>query len=1373
MLLLSINKLRRWTVAIMSTILLLPNVVHAQLTTNTGDLLPNKRVNTIQEDKRGFIWMGTGRGLCRFNGVNYRNYFYEPNNVHSLPSDFINYLFLDRQHRLWVCTGRGLCRYEESTDNFVRYPMNNGAEPQTLLGLVELKDGNLFAYGADGIMRVNDETKLLEPTELAHGRVVSVMVADAKDNLFIGYNDWSRITLVSSKLQIIDSFSLGQNTDVKCMMLIGGKLLLAGTERGITAVDFSKGKLLQVSSSTAYPEVTLPVNDMTTVGSHLLICTETNGILDFDWDTHAFCNYEYTQFLNNPALHVSCSYADSHHNIWLGTFNQGYFVAPKTGITPDYVFNDYIRNKFVTRICPDAADNLWIGMRYDGLCHYNVRTHAIRHYTTSNLPELKSVGSNFVESMMIDSHQQLWIGIGKQLVRMSVAANGQLGRSAIFRPNTAIVTIAEASDGTIWTGSSSDGIVLFSPSGEMRKLSIPHRKWLNVTCILPLHSGQMLYSSYGEGLFVVQPKTLAISSFVSDSTFLAQTSYAICLYETTDNKVWIGTYGYGVTCYDMRTHEYQVFNMKDGLPSNDVLAITADKEGQLWVSTSFGIARYDASSKKFSTIYKLDGPDGRQFHEKCVGRQRSGEILFGGNHGITYFNPKQVSDPSADLHIVLENLFVHNVNQTGNEGVLSKPLDDTDYIDLQYNQNAFSLDFVAIDYAMASRINYACRLDGIDNDWVSLGALGRLTYTNLPAGTYQLAIRSRIGNGEWSKNVRRLTIHVQTSPWLSWPAFLGYALLIGAFLFMLFQAYQRNYTSQRRMKLMQQQREHERELNDTKMRFFSNISHELRTPLSMIYGPIKMLDRQVTSAENRYLTRIVKNNVERLLCLIDQLLDLGKMETDALKLQVQEEHVRQIIQLLVDNYSFYAQEKGISLSFQLPTDDVVAAIDADKLNKVTGNLLSNALKYTPSGGHVSVEAVLETEMADSRFNKVNKGRAYLVVSVTDDGVGVPADKLPHLFERYRRFEGKNGHIDIAGTGIGLNYTKRLVELHHGEIVAIPQPKGMQFAFALPADLESYLSAEIVTHDADNVIKLESVTADSKESAAFNGQDKCSQIPVTCKHVLVVEDNAELAQFIRRLLSPVYAVSIAANGVEGLEQTRQLMPDLIISDVIMPKMDGFEMCGRIKQDVSLCHIPVVLLTARTQPQDQMAGYTQGADAYLSKPFAPDVLMLFVENMFNNMRLRSQYVASHYVPYASPVNDEEDTDSGEQMNLNGFDNIKLSPMDRKFMVELTNYIEKHILDNMLNVNQIANDLCVGRTVFYQKVKALTDQTPNDFIQNYRFRKAKQLLDTRAHSVKEIAYLVGFSSPSHFSSRFKRLYGISPRDYLLALNKKDSDV
>ena len=1339
---------------------LLCTEVQGQTAMADNTQIPNKRINAFQEDSRGYIWIATGRGLCRFNGITYHSYFCEPDHENSLPSDFVNNLFLDRRHQLWASTSSGLCRYDEGSDSFIRYPISGKNKNTTVLGLIEAENGQLYAYGAEGVMVVDRKKQELQPTNLVKGKIVKAITADALGQLYVGCNNTSYIYKVSHDLKRTDSLSLGQSTDVNCLILTDQRLLIIGTEDGISAVDIHSGKMMPAAPDAIYPRLHSPVTDLLVRGHHLLICTENNGVMDYDWTTNNFYQDRSRQFLNNPNLHATCCFSDSRKNIWLGTFNQGYFVDTKTESNPDYMFNEYIQGKFATRICPDASDNLWFGTRYDGLYYYNVHTHILQHYNHLNLPILQTVGSDFVESMLLDSHQNLWVGIGKHVMKIPTS-DGRLGTPTSFNIDAEIVTIAEDGDGTIWTGSSTDGIRLFYPNGNIKQLTIPYRQWINVTYILPMRSGQMLYSSYDEGLFLCNPKTLEISSFTTDQTLRNHISRAIYLYESPTGKLWIGTYGYGVVCYDMKSKDYEVFTMKDGLPSNDVLGIITDNDGNVWMSTSFGIAKYNPDSKKFLTLYETDGPEGLQFHEKAVARQRNGVILFGGNHGVSYFNPQKVKDPSANLHIVLENLIVQNQYQTTSGKILKQPLNDTEYIELSHKQNAFSLDFAAIEFSQTRHINYSCKLEGVDKDWNDLGTHSRLIYTNLSAGTYRLSIRARIGNGEWSPHVRQLTIHVRVSPWLRWPALLFYALLLGIVAYVILTFYRRSHTAQQRIRIMKEQQEREHELNETKIRFFTNISHELRTPLSMIYGPVKMLSKRMKGPENQYLTRIIRNNVERLLSLIDQLLDLAKMETDALKLQVGQTDAGNLLRSLVENYSFYAQEKDIALTVSAPPAGQTLTTDADKLYKVTSNLLSNALKYTPNGGHVSVEATLAEAMSDSRFGLSLQGKKCLVVSVDDDGVGVPPEKLPQLFQRFQRFEGKEGRINISGTGIGLNYTKRLVELHHGEIVAISKEKGMQFAFAWPADDADYNETEHTPGGLEAEVSKASTTTDIAAGIMPTTPDT----PESDKHILVVEDNAELTQFIRLLLSPIYKVDTADDGQKGLEKARELVPDLIVSDVKMPVMDGFEMCRHIKSDASLCHIPVVMLTTRTHAKDQIEGYSHGADAYLNKPFDPDLLQALVKSIFDNIERRS----GRYTPSTVTQNAAEEQQSEApaiEKPSNEEDILTMSPLDQQFMKKFTDYIESHLDDSNLNMNQMASDLCLGRTVFYKKVKTLTGQTPNDFLQNYRLYRAAQLLDSRLYNVSQVCFMVGFSTPSHFSTSFKRQHGVSPREYLASL-------
>lgn len=1339
-------------------VLIITNALSAssQNSKETKDLIPNKHINAFSEDKSGYMWIATGRGLCKYNGYEYKNYYHILDDDTSLPSDFVTNLLLDSQSNLWITTTAGLCKYDYDVDAFISYSLSDSIRNICDFGILEFGE-NIISYGVNGLKIVDEDIHNLTSVAGTENWLIGTLIADERGNLWAGCRGGQGILCLDKNFSVKKIIQLDKATEIYCSYKHKDGSIWFGTNQGIIVIDVDGQELKQYSDRDGIPIINQAVTFLFPAEENLLIGTETEGVKVYNWLTNSLLTGLNTNyFIDNKAKNVTCCYQDKARNLWLGTFDQGYIIDLDSykKNNNDRFLSTFIKGKFVTRIGVDKDDNLWLGTRYDGLVYYNRKTHNVIEYNSSNFAPFTSSNSNFVQSLYVDSNGNLWLEYDRKLIHCLVQKEGSIASYKIYNVKTDIVTITEDSQNRIWLGSASDGIMIcdINLSKDPEYLTLPKKQWINITKILQLRNGEMLYSSYDDGIYVVNPQTMSVSPLIEDNQLRTYVARAVFLYEDFDNNVWIGTYGGGLIRYNLKNRQYEVFSMKNGLPSNDILAMTSDSEENLWISTSYGISKFDRQKKSFFNFFDYDGLGGNQFHEKSVARLGDGTLFFGGNHGLSYFNPKDMEVYSVPVSVIWEDLKILNVSEKVGDGVLNTNINDTEEITLDYNQNVFSIDYIGIDFASAKKIRYAYRLNGFDKKWNYVGEHRRVTYSNLAPGSYVLEARAQGNDGTWSPESKKLRINIKVAPWLSWPAFICYGLVVLLLVYFFNRMYMRIKLDKAKLKLIEHQRAQEKEMMDVKIRFFTNISHELRTPLSMIYGPVKLLlEDKVLQTKHHYLLDSINHNVDRLLRLIDQLLDFGKIETDTLSLSVSRNEVCSIINNLVNNYSYYAHEKNIQVVVNCPYQSLLVAVDADKLSKIVNNLFSNALKYTLRDGHVMID-VRDVQRMDESCSAALIGKHCLVITVTDDGVGMPEKDLPYLFERYKRFEGKeNRWNNIAGTGIGLNYVKCLVEKHHGYINAkLGAERGMVFTFALPIDFSEYSEDEIEVKVNDELCmhlseSVSTVEVDIDEEAQH--EDK----PL----VLIVEDNAELSLFIRQLLKEEYNILVASNGQEGYEKALESIPDLIVSDVLMPVMNGYELCHEIKNDINLCHIPFVILTAKTMEKDHLDGYMQGADVYLNKPFNPILLKTIISNIFINLRRRREVLMGQkfQLPQEEANKDNEVTDLTQDM----------SPLDKRFMEKLYAYIEENLSNPELNVNILGRELGFSRTSFYRKIKALTDQGPNDFLQIYRLNRAAELLSKKEYSVNEVSDFVGFKTHSHFSTCFKKFFGVSPRDYM----------
>ena len=1321
--------------------------------------ISNQHINTISEDKAGYVWIGTAKGLCRYNGYEYYHYYHSPEAGNSLPSDFITAVYLDSRRQLWVATNKGACRYNYETDDFS--PLGYGeldVKHYFEYGFTEYQDV-LYVYGSNGLKRIDRESLALAIYQPTADMILQTVVQDDYNQIWFADRTTSKIFFTNPDFNRLESIPIDPSLEVNCSYNVKQGEIWLGTNRGILRVDPLRKVIRDEPSSpgekSAFSKLSItffhPLDER-----RLFIGTENRGLFLYDTETgllEAAADTEY--FPNIRSLHMTCCYQDKEKNTWLGTFDQGYYREnfSTRRFNNDRVLNAFFQGKFVTRIEEDKELNLWLGTRYHGLIHYNVSTGRITEYNDSNFAPFIEANSNFIQSLYLDSEGNLWIGYNRYLLWCRVEDNRILDYR-IFPVNSDIVTIMEDDFKRVWTGSSMDGIRIYDVRRPEHFQILPlAERWNNITKIIRLRSGEMLFPIYEQGMYIADPNTLTVRSFDFPEQVKPWIAHSIFLFEDRESGLWVGTYGHGIVYYNRLTGVCKTYTPQTGLPSNDILSMIDDFQGNLWISTSYGISKFDPRENSFTNYFETDGTGGNQFHEKAILRSRNGKIYFGGNHGITGFNPPDIRLDTRTIPVVLEDLKISNrsVAVGGEPAILSRHISETDSIVLNHKQTVFSIDFAGIDFKRAGKIRYAYRLRDFERDWNYVENFRRATYSNIPPGNYLFEVKAQNPDGIWNEIPTRLSIRIKPAPWFTVWAVAAYIALILLILYICLRVYIRMQIDKQKIVLIEKERQSEQEMNELKIRFFNNVSHEFRTPLSMICGPVKKLKSKECDPETEeYLLQLLDYNAENLLRQINKLLDLEKLESDTLSLCVSEQDAVKMVKEQIQGYSFYAREKNIPVELQAEAEEIRGWFDADKFNMITGNLLSNALKYTPKEGHVTIRMKVTSRPGPS-FRLGKTSGDYLFVQVVDDGIGIEQQDLQNLFQRYRRFGvHEKDPAGIPGKGIGLHYVKQLVTKHKGGILAERgEGKGMVFSFVLPIDRSAYDETELSGRLPAEFIP-EGIVADG--APVSTGPDAGSGDKEYT--ILIAEDHTELRVFLERLFSRRYNVLAASNGEEAYGIAAAEPVDLIISDILMPGMDGFELCGKVKQDPELCHIPLILLTAKNMESDQIAGYSQGADAYVTKPFNPVLLETMVENLLSNLRRRQTKLLGDHLAV------EEKQAAGEEKEEP--ETVVLNPLDRRFLDKLYACLDRELSNTELNVNALGKELAFSRTSFYRKIKALTGQSPNDFLRVYRLKKAAELILRNEFSINEIVDMTGFSSHSHFSYCFKKQFGVNPKDY-----------
>ncbi len=770
--------------------------------------------------------------------------------------------------------------------------------------------------------------------------------------------------------------------------------------------------------------------------------------------------------------------------------------------------------------------------------------------------------------------------------------------------------------------------------------------------------------------------------------------------------LWIGTQGDGLLRYDPRDGSLE---RETALPANEISSIEIQGNGSLWVSTPSYLYAYDRLSGKNEAFTAEDGIGGDYFIESASCPGTDGTLYFGGTHGITEVNVGW-EDASPESGFIFEDL----VTDAGREEITGK-----DRVVLSHERNSFVISFAEIDTGRQLRAAYHCRLDGYDSDWRDLGHSREISYSDLKAGKYVFRV-------ECDGKEHSIRLEITPSVWRTWWMVSIY-LILGIVLVAVFWGLARRVRKEKAAaRTARAESEMERKQSDMNLRFFSNISHEFRTPLTMIYGPAEQLANSpsLTESEKGFM-KMMQYNINRMLALVNQLLDIGKLENDTLKLSVSYTDISETVKLCCEPFVISFEQNGISLELDMGASPIYGLIDVDKIQKILSNLLSNASKFTPRGGLVTVRLARE-------------GEGGIVLNVVDTGSGIPEDQMERIFDRYYQIDKSSTGKYNYGTGIGLYYARALAKVHHGSLSASNSADGgALFTLSIPTDPESFAPEEISSDNQpvqNGPVESVPALADTSASAARD----------TRQYILVIDDERDLLNYLNTLLSPRYRVRICEDAETGLEIARTTSPDLILSDVVMPGKSGLDICREIKDDLQTCHIPVILVTAKGSVDSQVEGLEQGADAYVTKPFSPSFLLALIRSQMEN-RLRLQKIIN------------------QSTGVKEIDGGNMASKDRVFMSELYSQMDRILDQESADIASIADSLGVSRTKFYYKIKSLTGKAPSEFLMQYRLNVAANLLKEGKMNVSEVAYAVGFSTLAHFSKSFKKQFGMPPSKFV----------
>ena len=1317
-----------------------------------SDRLSNQRVNAFAEDKLGHIWMATQRGINRFDGNEFVHFF-STDDEQGLPDNQINAIVGLQDGRMCIATVNGVA-FTTEKGNFHRVPVEDGN--RNMNTLLQTRTGRLILSNNTNLYCYIPDQDVIRPVirELNAFGVPS-MLLDRDDKLWVitggGFTlncystkDWQ---LLSSRQLPLQAYHIADARD--------GNLWFSGMGQ-LAILKISSGEWLPLPSSIRAEkrlmggdiDILFPVDGnrmlMNVIGKGFFLYQKNPEKVTFQADD----DFPYSI----PDAEVRTLFQDSRRNLWMGTMDKGYAISYyiKGLFGENKALVNAFKGKTVTSLCTDKDGNLWINTYMDGLWCYKLADKSLRQVDVSFLIPDSNLGYIRPTRLFCDSAGDLWLLFSDKMRVVRCTWDGHRLRQLDFFYCQNPMSIAEDDQGHIWVGGFSSTLFRFDKatrSTQTVNLTGP-QEWTYVPDLLMREAGRLMAACYNHPAMEVNTYTLEVRerpvSEEAAATIRRSVMIPSRLVKDSAGDLWLGTISNGLIFCNEKTKKK---TLMEGLPCLDICSIEEDLQGNIWVSTMNGLCKLDRTTGNFIHYWEADGTGGDQYSERASCILPDGTLVFGGTHGLTCFNPLD-APARRTVPVVFENLSIHNkLVMPCENGPIDKLLIDNPQVVIRHNHNAFDISFAALDYSEYEQIRYAYKLEGFDKDWVRIDTRHNAYFSNVPPGRYKLLVR--IANGSHSITGTEAALDIRVLPpwqrswwaWILW-GFLG--LIVLGILYMFVHHVQRvRKEAARRIWQVRRERERaeeaqqaEKELNKIQMNYFSNVAHEFRTPLTMIAGPAQQLsDSESVQGTDRKLVDIIRRNTTWMLSLVNQLLDFNRIGNSKLQMKVAKMDIVEPLRDIAELFNFNANSKKIELNTYGLEDPYEMWVDADKVQKMVMNLLSNALKFTPAGGKVSLGFdVITRADAAARFplTSADKDTQWACISVSDSGPGIDEDQLEKIFERFYQSEaGKKA----AGSGIGLYYARALATLHHGYIKAWNRPEGgALFSLVLPVSEASYSEDErtSATPQLPSHQLATDISADNPEEEAAK------------KHIAVVDDDIDIANYLKVILKPQYKVSVYFDAESALKGMEEDVPDLVISDVVMPGMDGYELCSRIKGDLQLSHIPVVLVTAKVAVESQVEGLDKGADAYVTKPFQPAYLQALIKSLLENRdKLRRQLGAATTTEEIEPE--------------------ALSPRDAAFMQELYELMEKELANADLDIVRMTEMMKISRTKFYYKVKGLTGENPSVFFKRYKLNRAADLLKEGKHNMSEIAWMTGFNTLSHFSTSFKKQFGVPPSEYV----------
>ncbi|SEL09995.1 ligand-binding sensor domain-containing protein [Olivibacter domesticus] len=1315
--------------------------------------LSSSMVTDIHQTRNGFVWVATEDGLNRFDGSKNTLYRADKNIPGSVLNDMIVTLGSDAKGVMYVGYLNGLQYYHDANDSFFNVPLwtDEGklSEPH-VTSILQRKNGQLLVgtsgygifeihHGEDGqpygLRLVNFEPSNFI-VRLFENKAQELWIATENDGLFKFSNQQKQCYFSNKKGQKNVIMSICEDKY--------GTLLVGKLNGGLHRYDASTDIFDQVPSADISNSTVLDLYVGT--DNRIYVGTEGYGMKIYHPETNALIDLNPALTTFNLSTTKTSSILEDHAgNLWVGISQKGVFLLHRHKNRFSYIGNhsskqDFIGDNAVTSIYEDRSGWLWVGTDRDGLYQLD-GSHAksIRYKATSKCQPPASIMAIFE-----DTDGDFWLGGSKEGLINLNRRTGICRRIPGLTDKNGdqvelIHSICEDKRHRLWVGSMGAGLFcLEKKSGAIKNFCFVKSKdthagkgylpnnWIN--CLLITPSDKLYIGTY-DGLACLDLNHESfISTFGTDKLFAGSVVYS--LLDDQKGNLWVGT-SKGLMRLDMETGKTLHYQMEHGLPSNTVYAIEIDTQGNLWLSTNRGLAKMDIHENRFINFYSDDGLQGNEFTRGVSLLSESGELYFGGINGISHFNPLEIQVRPKSLSVNIVDFYVHDKPvktgmKSGKYQIIDTVITSANVFNLAHNDNSFTIEFSTMDFNQSDRVQFEYQVN--DNDWVTLRTgLNRVTFDHLETGNHRLRYRAKVN--ETYSRTRHAQIIINPVWFLSFPAKILYALFIILSAMWILKTLQNRQLYKKQMLAHR----HAEEINEAKLQFFIHIAHEIRTPLTLVINPLKKLLGRTEMGDQDGLYRLIDRNIQRMLDLVNQLMDIRKIENGQMNLHVDRVEMVSFAKTVSSLFSEEFAIRGIKFCISHQPDTIYAQIDIRNFDKVLINLLSNACKFTPDDGEIRMAMI-------KKHSTVPNRPPVLRIEIADSGQLLSDDEFERIFNCFYQAENSKTYQGYS-TGVGLHLTRQLVEMHNGSIrVENVRDWGYAFIIEIPLDSDQESAVHINEH---------AFGSRPQPLVLTSPFGKRRRIQRSTKRILVVDDDIDIREYLRKELSPTYLVNTFANGEDAYKSMLSAVPDLVISDVMMPIMDGMILCKKIRESPLVHHIPIVLLTAKSEDNHQLQGLGLGADLYIIKPFNMEVLAENIKTLLRNREIVriDEREAQLQEAYISKVN--------------------LKSSDEKLLEKVHKLIEKHIGDPSLSVEMIASEIGISRVHLHRKLKELTHLTTKDLIKNIRLKQAADLLISKKLTVSEVAYAVGYNDVNSFSVAFKTLYGVVPKEFATQKN------